>query len=238
MKHHNVWYWISVCVLALSLFLLPGCSKPDTGGKQPGNPQQVSDIFNIDAKGKPYVVLNGNRPVFDEGMLRLTEAEYYSPLDGLGRCGPAYAVITPKIMPPPGEKRGKIGMVKPSGWQTKRYDDLIKDKYLYNRCHLIGWQLGAENANPLNLITGTRYLNVEGMLPFENRVADYVTRTRKPVLYRVVPVFKDEELVVRGVTMEAYSLADHGKQVCFYVYVPNVQPGIVIDYKTGKSHRA
>ena len=141
-------------------------------------------------------------------------------------------------MPKEGEERGDIGSVKNlSGWVQKRYDNLIKDKYLYNRCHLIGWQLSAENANKQNLITGTRYLNTEGMLPFENEVAGYInTNVKNHVLYRVTPIYKDENLLASGVEMEAWSVEDNGKGVCFNVYCYNVQPGIAIDYATGESN--
>ena len=137
----------------------------------------------------------------------------------------------------PTEERGTIGQVKPSGWHTVRYDDLVDGKYLYNRCHLIGYQLSGENANEQNLITGTRYMNTEGMLPFENQVADYVRQTGGRVLYRVTPDFRGSELVARGVRMEALSVEDGGAGVCFHVYVYNVQPGITIDYLTGESRR-
>ena len=162
--------------------------------------------------------------------------ENYSQLDSLGRCGQAYAMISTETMPT--EKRGSIGQIKPSGWHTVRYDDLISDKYLYNRCHLIGFQLAGENANEKNLITGTRYMNVEGMLPFEDEVADYVKETGNRVLYRVTPVYEGDDLVARGVVMEAYSVEDSGEGVSFNVFVYNVQPGIVIDYATGDSQRA
>ena len=148
----------------------------------------------------------------------------------------AFANISINTMPT--EERGAIGMIKPSGWHTVRYDDLIDGKYLYNRCHLIGYQLAGENANELNLITGTRYLNVEGMLPFENMVADYVEETENHVLYRVTPDFHEEELVARGVWIEAYSLEDNGAGICFNVYIYNVQPGIIINYATGESERS
>lgn len=138
----------------------------------------------------------------------------------------------------PTEKRGEIGMIKPTGWHTVRYDDIIQDKCLYNRCHLIGFQLAGENANEKNLVTGTRYMNVDGMLPFENIVADYVQETNHHVLYRVTPVFEGDDLVCRGVEMEAYSVEDHGEDVSFHVFVYNVQPGIEIDYATGDSHVA
>ena len=162
--------------------------------------------------------------------------EEYSDLDEYGRCGVAFANICVDIMPT--EPRGEIGMIKPSGWHTIRYDDLIDGMYLYNRCHLIGYQLAGENANEKNLITGTRYMNVDGMLPFENAVADYVAETQNHVLYRVTPDFQGNDLVARGVQIEAYSIEDNGAGICFNVYVHNVQPGITIDYSTGESYRA
>lgn len=184
--------------------------------------------------GLPYIELNGNIPEFtDEGKQNTTSFENYSELDSLGRCGVAFANVGKDIMPT--EKRGKIGMIKPSGWHTVKYPEVIKDKYLWNRCHLIAFMLAGENANQKNLITGTRYLNIDGMLPFENQVADYVKETNNHVLYRVTPIFKDDELVARGVHMEAYSVEDNGSGVCFNVYVYNIQPGIIIDYATGNS---
>ena len=145
----------------------------------------------------------------------------------------AYANVCQELMPT--EERGSIGMVKPSGWQMAKYD-CVDGKYLYNRCHLIGYQLAGENANERNLITGTRYLNVTGMLPFENQVADFVEETGYHVLYRVTPIFEGLELVARGVEMEAWSVEDGGEGVCFHVFVYNIQPGVVIDYATGESH--
>ena len=183
--------------------------------------------------GDPWVEVNGNRPDFDTSQLDSCSFETYAPLDDLGRCGAAYACVGQDLMPT--EERGPIGQVKPSGWQLAKYD-CVDGKYLYNRCHLIGYQLTGENANEQNLITGTRYLNVEGMLPFENQVADHVRRTGGHVLYRVTPDFQGTELVARGVWMEALSLEDGGAGVCFSVYVYNVQPGITIDYATGESH--
>ena len=183
--------------------------------------------------GVPYVELEGNLPAFTAESMTATAYEVYSPLDLLGRCGEAKACLGPELMPT--EERGPIGMVKPSGWQTVRYDDRIEGKYLYNRCHLIGYQLAGENANEMNLITGTRYLNVEGMLPFENQVADYVQETGNHVLYRVTPVFRGVELVARGVQMEAYSVEDEGAGICFNVYCYNVQPGVEIEYLSGTS---
>lgn len=182
--------------------------------------------------GDPYVIINDNEPEFLEADLVETGYEYYSNLDFLGRCGYAMACIGPEMMPT--EERGSIGRVKPSGWQTVKYD-FVDGKYLYNRCHLIGYQLTGENANECNLITGTRYLNVEGMLPFENMVADYVKETGNHVLYRVTPVFDGSALVARGVQMEAWSVEDNGAGICFNIYAYNNQPGVVIDYITGES---
>lgn len=182
--------------------------------------------------GQPYVTLNGNKPDFHPGDMTDEPFEYYSDLDLWGRCGMAYANICEEIMPT--EPRGEIGQVKPTGWYTVKYD-CVDGKYLYNRCHLIGYQLAGENANEKNLITGTRYLNVEGMLPFENMVDGYVDDTGNHVLYRVTPIFSGMELVARGVQMEALSVEDNGEGICFNVYVYNVQPGVTIDYATGES---
>lgn len=182
--------------------------------------------------GKAYVAVNNNEPFFTDSDMTTTAFENYSDLDSLGRCGVAYANICKEIMPT--EKRGKIGMIKPSGWHTVKYD-VIKDRYLYNRCHLIGYQLAGENANPKNLITGTRYLNVEGMLPFENLVTDYVNNTGNHVLYRVTPMFSDSNLVANGVLIEAKSVEDNGGGILFNVYCYNVQPGVGINYESGDS---
>lgn len=182
--------------------------------------------------GKAYVAVNNNEPFFTDSDMTTTAFENYSDLDSLGRCGVAYANICKDIMPT--EERGKIGMIKPSGWHTVKYD-VIKDRYLYNRCHLIGYQLAGENANPKNLITGTRYLNVEGMLPFENLVADYVNNTGNHVLYRVTPMFSGSNLVANGVLIEAKSVEDNGGGILFNVYCYNVQPGIGINYENGDS---
>lgn len=182
--------------------------------------------------GKAYVAVNNNEPFFTDSDMTTTAFENYSDLDSLGRCGVAYANICKEIMPT--EKRGKIGMIKPSGWHTVKCD-VIKDRYLYNRCHLIGYQLAGENANPKNLITGTRYLNVEGMLPFENLVADYVNNTGNHVLYRVTPMFSGSNLVANGVLIEAKSVEDNGGGILFNVYCYNVQPGVGINYENGDS---
>ena len=185
-----------------------------------------------DYAGTVYVVLNENEPDFPEEDFTTNSFETYSPLDELGRCGTAYANIGTDLMPT--EERGSIGQVKPSGWHTVKYD-CVDGKYLYNRCHLIGYQLSGENANEENLITGTRYLNVEGMLPFEDQVADYVQETGNHVLYRVTPIFEGDNLLASGVVMEAKSVEDDGAGVCFCVYVYNAQPGVTIDYATGES---
>lgn len=190
-------------------------------------------LSNIPAySGSPYVAVNSNKPYFSDDDLTTNVFENYSNLDSLGRCGVAYANVCEEIMPT--GRRGEIGSVKPSGWHTVKYDN-VDGKYLYNRCHLIGYQLSAENANPKNLITGTRYLNVTGMLPFENMVADYVKETDHHVLYRVTPVFSGNNLLASGVLMEAESVEDKGDGVEFCVYCYNVQPGIKIDYATGNS---
>ena len=181
---------------------------------------------------EPYVVLNDNIPEFSEEEFVKGAFEKYSELDYLGRCGPAFANIGIEIMPT--EERGEIGQVKPSGWQTVKYS-IVDGKYLYNRCHLIGFQLTGENANEKNLITGTRYMNVDGMLPFENMVAEYVKDTGNHVLYRVTPIFEGENLVASGVQIEAKSVEDNGEGICFNVYVYNAQPGITIDYSNGNS---
>jgi DNA-entry nuclease len=185
--------------------------------------------------GSAYVALNDNQPEFTDEELSISDYTYenYSELDSLGRCQTATACVGLEIMPT--EERGSIGQVKPTGWQTAKYD-IVDGNYLYNRCHLIGYQLSGENANERNLITGTRYLNVTGMLPFENMVADYVKETENHVLYRVTPVFTGENLVADGVKMEAESIEDEGDGILFNVFVYNVQPGITIDYATGDSH--
>lgn len=182
-----------------------------------------------------FVAINNNVPTFteeDKAKARESSFEEYSPLDGLGRVGIATANLGKETMPPKGEKRGPIGHVKPSGWQSLKFDN-VDGKYLYNRSHLIGWQLSAENDNEKNLATGTRFFNVDGMLPFENLVADYIKNTGNHVLYRVTPIFEGNELVIRGLQMEAYSVEDDGAGVSYNVFVYNAQPGIYIDYLTG-----
>ena len=198
----------------------------------------IIDLSSIpEYSSSPYVEINNNIPYFTESDYTTEAFEKYSDwVDG--RSGVSFANICKETMPKSGEKRGDISSVKNlSGWVQKKYDNLIKDKYLYNRCHLIGWQLSSENANEKNLITGTRYLNTEGMLPFENMVAEYIKSTRnKHVLYRVTPIFEGSNRLASGVEMQPLSVEDKGKSICFNVYCYNVQPGIVIDYATGNSH--
>lgn len=203
--------------------------------------QKSFDIENIPQYDKtPYVTINNNIPNFSEKDYTTESFEKYSQLDNLGRCGTAYANISKEIMPKQGETRESISNIKPTGWQSTKYENLIDGDYLYNRCHLIGWQLAGENANKLNLITGTRYMNIEGMLPFENLIDDYFEKKeneKNHVLYRVTPIFEGNNLIASGVQMEAYSIEDNGKGVRFNVYVYNVQPGIEINYSTGESKK-
>ncbi len=212
----------------LCTLLLSGCE-----GTSPSTSSTSYSLDDLPAySGEPYVAVHDNEPFFTQEDMTTNSYETYSDLDALGRCGVAWANVGIDLMPT--EDRGSIGQVKPSGWQTIKYD-IVDGKYLYNRCHLIGFQLTGENANEKNLITGTRYLNVDGMLPFENQVADYVKETENHVLYRVTPIFQGDELVARGVLMEGLSVEDGGESICFCVYAYNVQPGIVIDYATGSS---
>ena len=221
----RIWIPIILAVFALVSALIKG-------NQQPVYSESVANVPEF--SGTPYVVVNNNEPEFDEKDLNTDAYEYYSSLDDFGRCGYAMACIGVELMPT--EERDSIGQVKPSGWQTVKYD-FVDGKYLYNRCHLIGFQLTGENANKSNLITGTRYLNVEGMLPFENMVADYVKETENHVLYRVTPIFDGDNLVARGVQMEGWSMEDGGEGICFNVYVYNNQPGVTINYKDGTSQQ-
>lgn len=208
-------------------------SKDSTSGVA-GYEEFIASIASLpEYTGSPYIIVNDNTPFFTDDDMTRTSFENYGELDSLGRCTAAYANVGQDLMPT--EKRGSISSVKPTGWQTVKYDN-VDGKYLYNRCHLIGYQLTAENANKKNLITGTRYLNVDGMLPFENMVADYIKETNNHVLYRVTPIFTDDNLVANGVLMEAKSVEDDGDGILFNVYCYNAQPGIVIDYATGDSH--
>lgn len=239
-------------ILCLSLV---GCQQNDSNDSQTSdnknstNVSQSSDIDDGREKGikldnlpeypgEPFVALYNNVPDFDEKDKTTKSFEKYSDLDSLGRCGVAYANIGQDIMPT--EKRGDISSVKPSGWINKKYDtDLVDGGYIYNRCHLIGHQLAGEDDNEKNLITGTRYFNVDGMLPFENKVAEYIKGQKngenKHVLYRVTPIYEGNNLVANGVEIEAYSVEDNGSGICFNVYIYNVHPGIKINYETGES---
>ena len=229
-----------LCVFLSLVLLLAGCALPSQDALQPPptslSPIPDSQVITMDAlpdySGEPYVEINGNIPDFAPDLMTTQSSEFYTDLDQIGRCGACFANIGPDLMPT--EERGSISSVHPSGWVQAQYD-FVDGKSLYNRCHLIGFQLTGENANTHNLITGTRYLNVEGMLPFENLVAEYIRDTGNHVLYRVTPVFRNSDLVASGVQMEALSVEDQGEGICFNVYCYNVQPGVIIDYATGES---
>ncbi len=217
----------------------------DNGGTSNGSADEgTGTIPNVSLdeipaySGKAYVAINGNAPFFTEDEITATSYEYYSELDSLGRCGVVHACLGVDTMPPKGDERGSISHVKPSGWvQKEKYTGLVDGGWLYNRAHLIGWQLSDEDDNEKNLITGTRYFNVEGMLPFENMVAAHLREDGGHVMYRVTPIYAGKNLVASGVLMEAYSVEDEGEGVTFCVYVYNVQPGVIIDYATGENRR-
>ncbi|MCI9619510.1 MAG: hypothetical protein HFG85_06085 [Dorea sp.] len=220
--------WLCCLYCTACAGFLPVTDLQDVSDRQ----ETVSLAEIPEYAGEPYVIINGNEPDFTEEEWSEDSFEMYSEQDSLGRCGTAYACVGRDLMPT--EERGSIGQVKPTGWHTIKYDS-VDGKYLYNRCHLIGYQLSGENDNEQNLITGTRYMNVEGMLPFENMVADYVEETGNHVLYRVTPIFEGENLLASGVQMEAFSVEDEGEGILFHVFVYNAQPGISIDYATGES---
>lgn len=247
MKRRKIWLLTAILSIALSMAAcgetgqdIPGevARASMSGETAPGEPEgrlaaAEFSIEDVEAyAGEAYVAVNGNEPYFSEEELTGQSFESYSELDELGRCGTAYACVGTDLMPT--QERESISEVRPTGWQSVKYDG-VDGKYLYNRCHLIGFQLSGENANEKNLITGTRYLNVDGMLPFENMIADYVKETDNHVMYRVTPVFEGENLVASGVLLEAQSVEDQGEDLQFCVYVYNVQPGIAIDYATGES---
>ena len=225
MKKQNVFALLSLLLAAC--ILLVGCASP-----VPAESASFSLSTVPPYSGSPYAVIHDNVPYYSENDYTTQSYEYYSELDRLGRCGVCIASIGTDLMPT--EARGSIGSIKPTGWQTVKYDS-VDGKYLYNRCHLIGYQLTGENANERNLITGTRYMNVQGMLPFENMVADYVKETGNHVLYRATPIFDGNDLVARGVLLEGYSVEDGGGGICFNVFCYNVQPGIEINYTNGSS---
>lgn len=230
------WKKIIIVLLAAISLCLSSCEKTEVDIPRQQVPMGETAVITLDSipeyNGEPYVEINGNVPNFSKSDFSDEAYESYSELDSLGRCGVCMANIGVELMPT--QERGQIGQIKPSGWQLVKYD-FVDGKYLYNRCHLIGYQLSGENANVKNLITGTRYLNVEGMLPFENQVADYVKSTKNHVLYRVTPIFEGSNLVASGVQIEAQSYEDKGAGICLNVYVYNCQPGVVIDYATGIS---
>lgn len=234
---------VRVVIFALALLLVwqsRQAEKPTDTSSAPSVSDTAStpsvSLSEIPAwDGSPFVVLNKNIPEFREKEWTTKAYEEYAPLDKQGRCGVVKACLGKELMPKAGEKRGSISSIKPSGWVQAFYDH-VSGRALYNRCHLIGWQLSSENANRSNLITGTRYLNEDGMLPFENMVADYIRETGNHVAYRVTPIFEGDNLVASGVQMEAKSIEDDGEGICFNVYCYNVQPNVQIDYKTGESH--
>ena len=233
----KLWIALFVILLVLAAFVLVYFKTPfgdylknKFGHEKKEEESFLSQIPEFD--DVPYVELNGNVPYFTESDMTTEPFERYSELDDRGRCGVAYANVCKEIMPI--KEREDISEVTPTGWMNNRYD-IVDQEYLYNRCHLIAFQLAGENANERNLITGTRYMNVEGMLPFEDEVASYVYQTSNHVLYRVTPVFDGNDLVANGVEIEAKSVEDNGAGVCFNVYVYNVQPGIEIDYRTGEN---
>ena len=225
-----------VICLALTMQFASGCGTTEAAQSTQENATTIEETFDFAAvpayDGKAYVAVNDNVPFFTEEELSSASYETYGELDPLGRCTVCVASVGQDLMP--AEERGNIGAVKPTGWHTVKYD-FVDGKYLYNRCHLIGYQLTGENANEKNLITGTRYLNIEGMLPFENMVADYVKETDQHVMYRVTPVFEGDNLLAAGVLMEGKSVEDNGEGVLFCVFAYNVQPGVSIDYATGES---
>lgn len=213
----------SIVLCFMLTMLLSGCLGMEEDTRSPVDTTVSQDV--------PYITVNDNVPEFTEDEITTKSFERYADLDDLGRCGAAFACVGTDLMPT--EKRGNISRIKPSGWHSVRYDN-VDGGSLYNRCHLIGFQLSGENANEKNLITGTRYMNVE-MIPFEDMVADYVKKTNHHVMYRVTPVFEGKNLIASGIQMEAFSVEDHGKGVSYNVYLYNIQPGIKIDYLTGES---
>lgn len=244
-KHQKLWkltvsITLFICITAIG-YINQNIQNLNTNNTENiiSNAKTSFDLSDIpEYTSIPYIEINNNIPYFTEEDYTTKAFENYSEWDESGRSGVAYANICKEIMPKENEKRGEIGNIKDlSGWVQKRYDNLMKDKYLYNRCHLIGWQLAGENDNKQNLITGTRYLNTEGMLPFENQIAEYIDKNENNhVLYRVTPIYKGSNLLASGVQMESWSVEDNGQGVHFNVYCYNVQPGIVIDYATGESH--
>ena len=228
---------IGMILTSLALALIVGIYNYGTNETSVNVSNENTQVYKYDVSdidkftGYNYIELNGSIPEFGD-VDTSKSFEKYSELDSLGRTGSAFANIGVDLMPT--EKRGSIGMIKPTGWHTIKYD-IVDGKYLYNRCHLIGFQLTGENANEKNLITCTRQMNTKGMLDFENKVAEYIKSTNNHVLYRVTPVYKGDNLLATGVIMEAKSVEDNGESILFNVFVYNIQNGIEIDYKTGDS---
>lgn len=225
--------WISLVVSLICIIYALSISFEGEDNNVINENYNAASLSEIpEYSGEPFVIINENMPIFSAEELTEEAYESYSSLDSIGRCGVAIASCGSELMPV-GE-RGDISDIYPSGWEQEYYD-FVDGSYLYNRCHLLGWQLTGEDANERNLITGTRYMNTEGMLPFENMIADYIRETDNHVAYRVTPIFEDDNLVASGIQLEAYSVEDNGEGICFNVYCYNVQPGISIDYKTGES---
>lgn len=249
LSNKKIWSFLTIIILCLTLIACGHNSKTDKKTDNSDNTESQTEIqtetlsqeyaFDIndipEYSGTPYYVLNNNNPVFNSDEITDISFETYGALDELGRCTMCIACVGTDIMPT--QKRESISSVKPTGWHSVRYD-IVEGGSLYNRAHLIGFQLTGENANKNNLITGTRYLNATGMLPFENMIADYVKETDNHVMYRVRPVFEGDNMIASGVQMEAYSVEDDGDGICFNIYCYNVQPGVVIDYKSGDSRLA
>ena len=232
---------LTVCLVIIGVLKVIGIIDTDEGESVSSQNEFSKSLVEAspesipDFSGEDYVVLNDNQPMFIEADFENIKGEHYSNLDWLGRCGTAIAMLHQSMMPT--EERESIGQVKPSGWNQAKYEGYVNSSppYLYNRCHLIAYALTGENANEENLITGTRYMNATTMLPFEMEVMEYLDHSENHVLYRVTPYFKEEELLARGVEMEAYSVEDEGEGICFHVFVYNYQPGIVLDYEIGES---
>lgn len=225
--------WIFLILLVVCLYFEYNDSLKNTFAFNERKEELVNNDNIPDYDGKDVIILNNNEPNFDELAKTTNSFEVYSELDSLGRCGEAYANIGIDLMPT--SKRESIGSIKPSGWQIKKYDIITDGLYLYNRCHLIAFQLTAENANPKNLITCTRHMNADVMTIYELKVGNYIRKTNNHVLYRATPIFDGNNLIAKGIELEALSIEDNGKGIKFHVFIYNVQPGIEINYKTGES---
>lgn len=227
--------YLIVLIIAIGIMIYKDDILKETYSIDNKNLLEVS--YQIDSipeyNGDSYVYINGNKPIFKEEDINTDTFEIYGALDNLGRCTYTYANLSKELMPT--KQRESIGSVKPSGWHTARYD-FIEGKYLYNRCHLIGYQLTGENVNNRNLITCTRKMNTGVMLEYENKVANYIKKTNNHVLYRVTPIFDGDNLLAKGVLMEGMSVEDRGEGLMFNIFVYNVQDGVIIDYSNGESY--